>query len=49
MANKRDLITEQILSIEDFNNVDAGLMRIIESDDEYRRIFEEYKEKYALR
>ena len=43
MANK-DLITEQILSIEDFNNVDAGLMRIIESNDEYRRIFEEYKE-----
>ena len=43
MANK-DLITEQILSIEDFNNVDAGLMRIIESNDEYRRIFEECKE-----
>lgn len=47
MADK-DLITEQILSIEDFDNVDAELMRMIESDNEYRRIFEEYKEISAL-
>ncbi len=40
----RDFITEAILSIEDFNNVDSKLMEEINANEEYRRIFEEYKE-----
>ena len=47
MENK-DFVTEQILSIEDFDNVDENLMRMISENEEYRRIFEEYKEISAL-
>lgn len=47
MENK-DFIIEQILSIEDFNNVDENLAKIISENDEYRRIFEEYKELSEL-
>ena len=47
MENK-DFIVEQILSIEDFNNVDSNLLKIISENDEYRKIFEEYKELSTL-
>ena len=47
MENK-EFIMGAILSIEDFNNVDPKLMSIINSNAEYRRIFEEYKEVSAL-
>ena len=47
MENK-DFILEQILSIEDFDNVDRKLMDAISENEEYRRIFEEYKEISAL-
>ena len=47
MENK-DFIIEQILSIEDFDNVDEKLAKIIADNDEYRRIFEEYKELSKL-
>lgn len=40
----RDFVIERILSIEDFGNVDGKFMETIMADDEYRRIFEEYKE-----
>ena len=41
---ERDFIIEQILSIEDFSDVDEKLMSEILSDEEYRRIFEDCKE-----
>lgn len=47
MDNK-DFVIEAILSIEDFDNVDEKLMETINSNSEYRRIFEEYKEISAL-
>lgn len=47
MENK-DFVIEQILSIEDFDNVDEKLAKIIADNDEYRRIFEEYKELSKL-
>lgn len=47
MENK-DFVVEQILSIEDFDNVDSNLLKIISENDEYRKIFDEYKELSAL-
>lgn len=44
----RDFVVEQILSIEDFDNVDSNLLNIISENDEYRKIFDEYKELSAL-
>lgn len=43
MENK-EFIIESILSIEDFNDVDPEFMSVINSNAEYRRIFDEYKE-----
>lgn len=39
-----DLIKEKILSLEDFQNVDSELMQIISQNEEYQRLFLEYKE-----
>lgn len=39
-----DFVIERILSVEDFENVDEDLMKLIDGNDEYRRIFEEYRE-----
>lgn len=39
-----DLIKERILSLEDFQNVDSELMQIISQNEEYQRLFQEYKE-----
>ncbi len=42
--NDLDLIKEKILSLEDFQNVDSELMQIISQNEEYQRLFSEYKE-----
>jgi len=43
-----DLVREQILSIEDFDNIDPGLMEKINGNAEYRRLFEECRELSLL-
>ncbi|MBR5307207.1 MAG: hypothetical protein IKU43_00420 [Clostridia bacterium] len=44
----KDFVIEQILSIENFECVPEKLMAEINSNEEYRRIFEEYKELSSL-
>ena len=43
-----DFIRESILAIEDFDNVSHSLMEKINGNEEYRRLFEEYRELSAL-